>query len=64
MNTLYAMNNPLGIILTEGMASISDAAEVNALACRRSDTSPATTPPVQCSVHMYIKHSKMQTLTM
>ena len=43
--------------LTEGMARISDAAEVNALACRRSDTRPATTPPMQCS--MCIKHSKM-----
>ena len=34
------------LTLTEGMAKISDAADVNALACRRSDTRPATTPPV------------------
>ena len=34
------------LTLTDGMAKISDAADVNALACRRSDTRPATTPPV------------------
>ena len=28
------------------MARTSDAADVNALACRRSDTRPATAPPV------------------
>lgn len=37
-------------MLTEGMAKISDAAEVNALACKRSDTKPATAPPTRMHI--------------
>ena len=36
--------------LTEGMERYSDAVEVNALALSRSDTRPASMPPVQ---HVY-----------
>ena len=45
--------------LTEGMAKISDAADVNARACRRSDTKPATAPPVYVQDMKHNTFSKM-----
>ena len=52
-NTCYVLDYAYikdNVTLTEGMAKISDAADVNALACRRSDVRPATTPPVYVCV--------------